>query len=100
MMVEILGCLIGFGVGFVFARDKYLETWSPVGRLLVYKTAKGEYKLGRLAQRLSENDDMAIVDTVNETTQRFLPFVIGRDNIRFYTNNGEAINETNWKELN
>jgi len=27
------------------------------------------------------------------------PFCIDSDRIRFYTNNGEAINTVNWKEL-
>lgn len=98
MILEIFAFLLGLGLGFFIARDRYLDTVTPAGRMCVYETAKGELKLGKLAQRHCDADDLLIIDAVT-SKDRFLPFVIGRGNVRFYTNNGDAINENNWKEL-
>lgn len=97
MLAEMIGFFLGLAVGFLVAKDRYQELWSPLGQLLTYKTAKGDIKLGRLAQRFCEKDEMAIVDAVNESN-KFLPFVIGRDNIRFFTNDGKPITVENWKD--
>lgn len=97
-MVEIICLLFGFGLGFVYAREKFTDHTTPAGTLLVYTTSKNEMKLGRLAQDLGEKDKLAIVDAVNDN-DKFLSFVINREKVRFYTNNGERINEANWETL-
>ena len=97
-MVELICLLFGVGLGYVYSREKHRVLFTGAGRLLVYTTSKNETKLGRLAQKLYEDDKLVIVDAVNDN-DKFLSFVISREKVRFYTNDGHVINEANWETL-
>lgn len=97
MISEIFACVVGIAIGYVFTKERFHIESHKDTTLCVYKTAAGESKLGRLAQRFHLTDEYAVVVPASSDSDT-LPFVVSSMRISFYTRSGEVINEVNWKD--
>ena len=101
-MLELAFSGLAFAVGYYLAKAQLKIEKHDKNRFCVYKRTDGGVRLAQLAQDMKLGDELAIIKLVavgDEHVPFKTPFCIDSDRIRFYTNNGEAINTVNWKEL-
>lgn len=97
-MIELAIAIFFFIFGYMTHKGFESTSHTAAGRFVVYRSSKGDTRLCVLAQRYCNEDDLAVV-TYADSSSKNLPFVIGRENLRFYTSNGDAINDVNWKDV-
>lgn len=98
VMALILGTVLGYVI--CLERDKWRTI--PKGRLcVVFNNERRTKFVARLFHGLDEDDEYASVRMFDPNTleERALPLFVRKDKVRFYTDEGEAINMANWDQL-
>jgi hypothetical protein len=95
-MVTVISVVIAVFVTWIVAKVMVSRKWYETGRLCVIINERtGVQSLVKLRQPVYCDQDYAVV----EHGQKFM-HTRRLDSIRFYTLDGEVINEVNWKHCN
>lgn len=98
----IVVTIVAFALGYIIRNELHRMRTKPKDTIcVVFNQAKQTAWPARLFHDMDDDDHYAVLKVVSPNTLKEgkLPFLVGRERIRFLTDDGERVTMANWERV-